>query len=288
MPCERPLVLGQSKASRIVWPLLAAILLATPGCKRTSGNTYVARVGNATLTRETINAMQGDSTLNPQVFINNWIISELLFQESERTGIAGSEDVLRGTEEARRRLAVAALLQQIIYSDTSGVTDQAVEEFYQKNGPAFVLREDVASLSYALFAERDAANAFRSRVISGSGWSDALAKLQEDTTGHGGLLRTASHQYFTRGRLYQPELWKLATTLPRNEISFVVKTDNGFCVLTVHGIQRQGQVPELAYVRNEVRDRLLIELRRQRYDRLIDDLRAKATVDIHGIPSATE
>ncbi len=258
-------------------------LLTAAGCSRSGGGSYVAKVGNATLTRDQIAGMHRagpDSALDPRRYVNDWVVTELLYREAERRGIAGSEEVKEQAEQARRHLAVAALLQQEIYSDTAGVTDSTIEAFYRQNSASFVLGEEVVNISYAAFSDRDAANAFRSRVLGGTRWETAVDEARSDTTGRSGLVQLADRQYFTRGRLYPPELWKLATTLPRGDASFVLKTNAGYYVLTVHSVARQGSIPDLGYVRDDIRNRLLIQHRRERYEKLLDELRLKTEVDV--------
>jgi hypothetical protein len=177
---------------------------------------------------------------------------------------------------------VAALLQKEIYSgDSASVTDEAVAERFRSFSDDFVLHEDVVNASYATFNDRDVANAFRSEVLRGLRWHDALWQMESDSARRSHLLRTADHQYFTRATLYPEELWKLARTLGTEEVSFVIKTAGGYSVLKLHGVKRQGEVPDLDYVRNDIRERLLIEQRRSRYEQLITTLRARHAVEVH-------
>jgi parvulin-like peptidyl-prolyl isomerase len=108
-------------------------------------------------------------------------------------------------------------------------------------------------------------------------WSDAVRQLERDSTSR---TQTAENQYFTRSTLYPEELWKLARTLRPGEVSFVVKTEAGYAVLHVNGIRHQGETPDFSYVRDEIRDRLLIDVRRKRYDRLVSDLRSHHSVEV--------
>ena len=258
-------------------------VLAAAGCSRSGGGSYVAKVGSSTLTRadlERLRAAAQDSTPDAQRLVNEWVMAELLYREAERRGLSESDEVAERTRQAHRRLAVAALLEQEIYADTGAVTEEAIRDFYERNAAAFTLREEVVNLSYVAFSDRDAANAFRGRVLGGRPWASVLESLGADSSGRGGLLEVADHQYFTRSRLYPPELWKLALTLPRGDVSFVLKSGAVFYVLCVHGVQRQGAVPDLAFVHNDVRDRLLIRQRRMKYERLLDDLRLKTGVEV--------
>jgi hypothetical protein len=253
------------------------------GCQRNTGGTYVAKVGNSTLTKadiDRVRAQSRDSILDAHRYIDEWVITELLFQEAERRGIANDEEVRREAEQARRHFAVAALLQREIYDDTTGAGDDAIQAYYDQHKAGFTLREDVVDMSYAGFSERDSANAFRTQLLRGMPWDQAVAHYRDDSTGHSVLFQSATRQYFTRGRTYPPELWKLATTIPRGDVSFVMKVDKAFYVLVTNAVMRQGTVPDLDYVRNDVRDRLLIEHRREEYEKLIADLRSRSTVDV--------
>ncbi len=262
--------------------LLALVVLAA-GCQRYSGGSYVAKVGSSTLTKadiEHVRSLSRDSILDTRRYVDEWVITELLFQEAERRGIANDEEVRRQAEEARRHFAVAALLQKEIYDDTSGVTDDSIESYYERNKVGFTLREDVVNMSFAAFTDREGANAFRTQLLHGTSWDEAVASFQKDTSGHGTLYQSAERQYFTRGRTYPQELWKLATTMPKGDVSFVVKVENSYYVLVTNAVMRQGTIPEIGYVRNDVRDRLLIERRREHYERLIASLRSRANVDV--------
>ncbi len=271
----------QNKPGQAVF-CLAMVFLAS-GCQRYTGGTYVAKVGNSTLSKvdiEHVRSLSRDSILDTHRYIDEWVITELLFQEAERRGIANDEDVRRQAEEARRHFAVAALLQREIYDDTSGIGEDSIEAFYQRNKVGFTLREDVVNMSYAAFTDREAANTFRAQLLRGMPWEQAIASFLKDTSEHSTLYQSADRQYFTRGRTYPQELWKLATTMPKGDVSFVVRVDKSFYVLVAHSLMRQGTIPEVGYVRNDVRDRLLIERRRERYERLIASLRSRANVDV--------
>ena len=263
--------------------LLTALVLA--GCSRSvTHRQFVARVDNAELSsdeiasaRDSLRATAGQS----QEYVNEWIVNELLYQEAMRRGMAETPGIRRDLEAARKHLMIAALLEREVYGpDSAGADEAAVDSFYRVSGSALALREDIVNASYALFSERDAANAFRSRVLRGTPWPDAVLQCQRDSAMRPLLLQTAARQYFSQSTLFPEELWKLARTLGKEEVSFVLKTNAGYYVLQSHGLKRQGEIPDLDYVRGEIRDRLQIEQRRTRYDRLIADLRTRHSVEL--------
>lgn len=263
-----------------------AVCVLCAGCSRPLGKkAVVARVENSELTEADLNVVRssgGDPLMPPREYINDWIVTELLFLEASRRGYADTEELQRQLEAVRKRLAVAALLEKEIYSgDSAAVTDEEVAERFRSSAQDFALHEDVVNASYATFNDRDVANTFRSAVLRGVPWHDAVWQMGNDTTDRSHLLRTAEHQYFTRSTLYPEELWKVARTLGEGEVSFVIKTAGGYSVLMLHGIKHQGEVPDLDYVRNDIRERLLIEERRRRYEQLVATLRAQHAVEVH-------
>jgi hypothetical protein len=267
------------------WVLLV-LLMAISGCTRESGHKpYIARVGTAEMTEDDLAASTdslGRVPRQPGEVVNEWIINELLSQEAARRGLTTTDVFRRQMESTKKRLAIAALLEQELFAeaDTVLVNDAALTTAFKAAANDYVLREDVVLASYAIFSDRDAANTFRSSVLRGRHWTDALLLARVDSLTAPHLLRAAERQYFTQTTLYPPELWKLARTLARDEVSFVAKTDAGYYVLMVHRVKHQGEIPDFEYVRSDVRQRLLIEERRARYEKLVSDLRARHPVDI--------
>lgn len=265
--------------------LLVTVLLAGWSCGReTPAHGVVARVGSVGLTREEL-AHAGDSIGIPRsasrAFVDEWVVSELLYQEAQRRGLADDPSVLHRLEEARKRFAIDALLEKEVYgSPAEGVTDEAVAAYFKANASLFTLKEDVARLSYVLFSERDAANLFRTKVLRGTLWDDAVRQIRSDSVNARTLRGSARAQYFAQATLYPDELWKLTRTLAGEEVSFVVKTAAGYYVMMVHSVRHTGDAPEFDYVKNDVRDRMLIGQRRAQYEKLVADLRSRHTVEV--------
>jgi peptidyl-prolyl cis-trans isomerase C len=256
------------------------------GCSREGpSRPYVARVGSVEL-REGDLAGPADSLARARgksmAFINEWVVNELLYQEAQRRGLADSDQLREQLEATRKRLAIGALLEKEVYgAGTEEVSDEDVAGAFKKSVSSFTLREEVARVSYALFSERDEANQFRAAVLRGSSWEDALAACRRDSVHSRALRAVARNQYFSQGTLFPEELWKLARTLPKEEVSYVVKAAAGYYVLTVHAIKHVGETPEFEYVKDEVRERLLIERRRIRYEQLVSDLRTRHKVEVN-------
>lgn len=272
-------------AARATLGVLFTALVLVQGCARERPRQrYVARVDGVELSMEDVASAIDTARVGivgTQSYINDWITSEILYQEAVRRGVVATDEFRRRIEDARRRMAVSEFLErELALQDTMAISDQSLRAAYDSSASQYVLPEDVANASIVFFSDRDAANTFRSRVLRGTSWTDALHQIQQDTVARLQLLEMRNDQYFTHPQMYPEELWKLARTLRPGETSFVMKTDAGYAVLQLHGIRRQGETPEFGYIRNELRDRLLIDMRRKRYANLIGSVRARHTIDV--------
>jgi len=90
----------------------------------------------------------------------------------------------------------------------------------------------------------------------------------------------ADSSYYTATTLLPAELWRVVSSGIRQEPSFPVRTNEGFCILIVWKFTRRGEVADLAYVRDEIRSRLAINRRQQTMDKLLENLRSKHIVQI--------
>ncbi len=262
--------------------LIAAALL--PSCSGEKGQKpFIARVGTSELLEDDLvrDSVAG-RTIPTREAVNEWIVNELLYQEAARRGLTTTDEYRRQVDAAKRRLAIVALLDQELYTsaDTTLVNDPAIMQAFAATGPEYTLHEDVVLASYALFADREIANTFRTALLRGTSWNEALRQIQTDEKAASLLLQAATRQYFTQQTLFPQVLWKLTRSLGKDEVSFVLKVNEGFYVVKAYGVKRQGDVPDLEYVRNDVRQRLLLEERRARYDRLVADLRARHGIEV--------
>ncbi|MGA9117193.1 MAG: peptidylprolyl isomerase [Bacteroidota bacterium] len=257
-------------------------ITAACGCGGESpeAGAYVARVGDRYLTDEELARARdsaGARALDSRAYIEQWVVSELLFQEAGRRGLAGTPDLERRLTSIRRRLAVEALLaEEWTSADSAQVPEEAVRELFDRTPGEFLLREDVVRVSSVLFRDRDPAALFRSRLLQGTPWEAAVLEAARDSL----LVRASSRAWHTRASLYPEELWKLARSLSPEEVSFVLRTQFGYYVLLLHRSASRGERADLDYVRDEIRDRLMMERRQALYDRLVRRLGSRGDVEL--------
>lgn len=262
--------------------VLALALLFFGSCtKTTTTKPYVARVGDAILTNEELEEAGADTTEQARRrFISQWVDAQLLYREAARSGFVESDEVRRRVEETKRQLAVTAFLEKEVYGNGAEISDEDALDEFNKNRSAYRLREDVVQLSYVIFDDRDAANTFRSKLLRGATWNEALQSVYADEAMKSQVLRAASSGYFTQAMLFPEELWKMARALSKEDVSYVVRTRAGYVVALVHGVRRQGEMPDFDYAKQEIKERLLMEARVRKYEALLAALREKDDVEV--------
>jgi hypothetical protein len=275
--------------------IVAAILFI--GCgKSEQSRTPVARIDSETLTLEEI-AARFDSTravsdAQIHAYVQRWITDELLYREALRRGLDQRPHIAAQLEDIRRQLVINALLEEEVYSGKpEEISERDVRQYYDDHRNEFILTNDVVLVSFVLFGDRETANAFRLSVLRGTPWSQALQVLRRDPAQRGNILAAIDSTYFTQQTLVPVELWRAAMGIGIQNPSFPIRTDEGFYVLMVWKLARQGQIAELPYVESDIRSRLTIERRRKRYDALLENLRARHAVEVlvaPGVPDTSK
>lgn len=265
--------------------LLVFLLMFGSGCRtKESPKTAVARIDGQTLTLEEIRShfdtAQGISEVHLQQYIQRWLVDELLYREAVRRGLDRSDDISHRLEDIRRQLAISALLDHEIYTEqTAKSSEKEVGDYYEAHRNEFVLTQDVALMSYVLFNDRDAATSFRNSVLRGTSWNQALNKVLTSSQQPQSVVARADSVYDTQASLQPSELWRVASNGSKDP-SFPVSTRNGYYVLAVWKFAKQGQVGDLHFVEGDIRDRLAIDRRKRAYESMLENLRARYSVEV--------
>lgn len=267
-------------------PFAVVALLVLGGCKKPQQpRTPVARIDNLTLTLEEIEARfdssRGVSQAQVHEYIQRWLTDQLLYQEAVRRGLDQSEDLENRLADIRRQLAINALLEEEIYTQKSqtSVTEE-IDSYFRAHQEEFVLSQDIVHLSFILFGERDAANAFRSRVLRGLSWSAAREEIVSDAQRSASVIAAVDSVYHTERTIMPAELWRVASTASRQEPSFPIRTNDGYYVLTVWKYKKRGEVADLPYVKQDIENRLAIARRQRAMEQLLENLRSQHVVQI--------
>jgi hypothetical protein len=266
--------------------LIVSLVLISFGCQRQpSTTTALARFDNRTLTSEDIHvrfdSSQGITEAQLQQYVQRWLKDELLYREALTRGFGNSPDIDSRLEDIRRQLVINEFLDKEVNNEkTAASTPEEVLAYYQAHKSEFVLRSDVALISYVVFSDRDVASKFRNAVLRGTSWNEALHQMLSDPALASKVLTKGDSLYHTQASLLPAELWRVAATANLKEPSFPVSTTEGYYVLIVWQFGKQGQPADVHFVDGEIRSRLAIERRSHLYDSLVENLRTKHSVEI--------
>ncbi|HTX19534.1 MAG TPA: peptidyl-prolyl cis-trans isomerase [Bacteroidota bacterium] len=272
-----------------------AAFVALSCSQRTGQSEEIARVDDQTLTREKIHeffdSTAGISEVQMRMFARDWVNNEILYQEAKREGLDHSDAVLKNLEDARRQLAINALLDKEVFTESpQSISNAEAAAYFKTHAEEFALRDDIVELSLAVFAEREPAASFRETALEGGGWQAAATAAQAPVGGKTALVTKTDSAFFTQSSLFPPKLWKVATALGPGEVSFPVKTSSGYFVLMLIGSYAHGATPPLEYVADAIKSRLVMQHRQERIAEFLEAARKRHTVQVNisGGPSGKD
>lgn len=263
-----------------------AVITLVYGCDRQEDpDQYVARVNDEYLTLEMIQERLDESySMNEAMvreYVNQWLTSEILYQEARRRGLDRDERVLQPLQDVRRHLAINALLEDEIYAEIyPEITDEEVEVYFEEHIDEFTADAPIVEVSYVLFDQRNIATSFRNSVVQGTDWETALEAILDNGDGAENVIEIGERGYYRERDLYPAEIWRAARQLGAGGVSFPVSTTQGFYIVRHHGTIQTGSSYPVDYVSNEIKERLVIEKRQEQYERLVQDLRRRYPIDI--------
>jgi hypothetical protein len=253
-------------------------------CRHEQPKTVLARVADAELTpdvaKEHIDTLRGSAESQLQLYISSWINKELVYQEAKRKGIENSEEFLNKFRETKQQVANQIFLDGYLAGDTASVNDSTLKEYFGKHSTEFFVHENMMKLNIVLFANRERASTFSANISQRGNWDLNIKKLFMDSSAVSGSVTVMPAQYYSQHTLYPAELWKVASTLSVNDVSFPVKTSGGYAVLQATAAVQEGKPAEYEIVRDEVRERMIMERRRLKYEELLGTLRKRYNVEL--------
>ena len=271
--------------SAICFGLSCALVISS--CSQHAEQTKeIARVDDQSLTSEKIHKFfdtaSGISEMQMRMFARQWVNSEILYQEAKRQGLYHSEGVLQNLEDARRQLAINALLEKEVFTETAqSISKDEATIYFRNHLDEFVLRDDIVQISLAVFTVREPAASFREAVLEGGGWQTAIAAAQTPGDGKVSLVTKTDSAFFTQATLFPTKLWKVTSALGVGEVSFPVKTSAGYFVIMLLGSFQHGATPPMQYVQDAIKSRLVMQHRQERLTEYLETARKKHSVQIN-------
>ncbi|MDZ4700856.1 MAG: peptidyl-prolyl cis-trans isomerase [Rhodothermales bacterium] len=276
--------------------VLACVLGLSAGCADPEVvPDYAVRVGENYLTAEEMDASLTslavglDSVEARKQIIEQWVTRELIAQEALRLGLQDDEEVLRLVAENERSVLVSALLSRYYRVEDNEPSEGDIESYYTQHVDLFALKEDYLRVRYLTAATAVDANRARDRLRDAtaigqadSSWSDIARTWAQE---YDGSMRL-SENFFPQSRLFpSATLREWVQRLEVDQIAPVVEENGRFHVLQLADRRLAGTTPQLPWIKDELRERLIIEARKQMVARQVQRLRnealARQDLEIH-------
>ena len=271
--------------------LLALLALGAcsdaPSADAPGGGETVARVGDARLTEGgVVNALGDgpvglDSVTAREQIIEQWVQRELLVQEARRQGLPDDPRVRRRLADAERATLEMAALAAFFDQAPSAPSEADLQAYYDRHSEALALREPYVRLRHLRLAAPTRATEARAsldRAIA-SPFPDSLFALvaREYADDPDGAIAFAN-EYVSEARLaaLDETLGERVAGLSAGGQGTAIPIGPTMHLVQVIDRVPAGTVPPFRLVRDELAERLGIQMRRDAEARLIQRLRSEA------------
>ncbi|MEK7235317.1 MAG: peptidylprolyl isomerase [Nitrospirota bacterium] len=204
-------------------------------------------------------------------FLDELITRELLMQEARKQGLDQNDSIRDRAQRYREQLILDELLKDRIKAKIE-LSKEELDAFYEKHAHELLTSLKI-QVSQMLLPNLSAAKDLEAQINRGGDFAKFAQRYSLDgkTKAKGGDLGPYHKD------LVIPEVDAVVHTLKPGMVSAPIKTDAGYYLVMVTALDKEIIQADLA-VRERLRQELLNEKRRKRFDDVIAGIRAKAIV----------
>ncbi len=206
-----------------------------------------------------------------RLFLDELITRELLMQEARKLGLDKSDTIRDRAQRYKEQLIIDELLKDRIKAKVE-LTNEELNAFYEQHASELLppLKVRVAQM---LLPNISAAKDLEHQVNQGGSFAKFAQRYSVDfkTKANGGDLGPY------RKELVAPEVDAVIHTLKTGMVSAPIKTATGYYLVMITPLDKEIIQADVA-VRERLRQELLNEKRRKRFDGVIADIRTKAVI----------
>lgn len=267
------------KASIFITAIVVVALGTTSCADPPPAPDYVARVGQAVLTMDEINRLlENQSTFLDSAdavsqIVEQWVTNELLFQEARDRGLRGDPDVQRLLADNERSVLINAFVNRAVAEELgNGPDESALQTYYEQHRDQLALREPFVKVRHIIFDNADSAEAARG-MLQRSGL-DPLPRPMGRNANQG----LDEKAFYPQRQLFAaiPGLNQAVDDLNVGEVMPVFVHETAFHLVQLVDRLPEGTVPSINLIRDDIRDRVAIQMRKQLYARQVQRLRTRA------------
>jgi peptidyl-prolyl cis-trans isomerase C len=258
----------------------AGVLLLT-GCTPPPEEGVVALVNGRQITQTEFEARWGELAEATKAryekeggkrrFLDELITRELLMQEARKLGLDQNDVIRDRAQRYKEQLILDELLKDRIKTKIE-LSNEELDAFYEQHAQELLTPLKVR-VSQMLLPNISAAKDLEKQINQGGHFAQFAQRysIDEKSKAKGGDLGPY------RKDLVVPEVDEVIHTLKPGFVSAPIKTDAGYYLVMISSLDTEIIQADVA-VRERLRQELLNEKRRKRFDDVIVDIRAKATI----------
>lgn len=204
-------------------------------------------------------------------FLDELITRELLMQEARKLGLDQNDAIRDRAQRYKEQLILDELLKDRIKTKIE-LSSEELDAFYEQHAQELLTPLKVR-VSQMLLPNISAAKDLERQINQGGHFAQFAQRysIDEKSKAKGGDLGPY------RKDLVVPEVDEVIHSLRPGFVSAPIKTDAGYYLVMVSSLDTEIIQADVA-VRERLRQELLNEKRRKRFDDVIVDIRAKATI----------
>lgn len=261
--------------------LCSALILLSAGCGKKDSGSVVARFGKEVITEAEYKekferlpkGLRGIALANKKEFLEDLVAERLLLNEAKRRKLETLPDVKLLLEAARKKIAVAKLIElEIDKKLVLGVEEPMV--YYEAHKEEFTTPVLLRASNILVKTQEDARQ-IQKELLAGGDFEDTARKRSLDAA----ALRGGDLGYFQKGQ-FVPEFEEAAFKLRKGELSDVVKTRFGVHLIKLTD-RMEPQMREFNSVKKLIEDKILKEKRAVAFKALIEKLKAGSQLSVN-------
>lgn len=204
-------------------------------------------------------------------FLDELITRELLMQEARRQGLDQNDDIRDRTQRYKEQLILDELLKERLREKVE-LTPAELAAYYDKHANELLAPLKV-QVSQMLLSNLPAARDLKKQVEAGGDFAKFAQRysIDEKTKAKGGDLGPYGKS------VLDPDVDAVVHTLKPGVVSEPIKTEAGYYLVKVSPLDQETIQADFA-TRERLRQELLADKRRKRFEDVIADIRMKATV----------
>lgn len=254
----------------IIVPVLAFLLLSA--CSKQSrysaNNSVLAQVGSKVLTFGAaksdipVEVFKKDSLKALLKYRNSWVREQLLVQQAKRNGLDQSAEFREKINDMKDQLLAQMMRTYVIsHSDTSAITEQQAQDYYEAHQDQFILNERYVRFRHLIASSLDSAQKARQDLLHGVSWKTVVQRYsihpqdQLRSSERYWPISLAAHDY--------PIMNRYLHIIGNMEISPIRFIDGRYHFVQLTDQRPKGSHPDIKWVLARIKEWLKLEKRRK-------------------------